>query len=580
MFGASRSVATWVSVALAVTVAMTFIWTATARSAPMPDERTVKIQVLSTNDFHGRLNPQTVSGSPAGGAAWLSAYLKRAEADNPEGTLMMDGGDLVGATPLESAAFEDRPTIDVANAIGYDDVTFGNHEFDAGTARLREQVRWATFPYWSANVIDQSTGKPFLHPAPYEIFQRRGVNIGVIDLTTEATPSIVNPSGIAGLSFASTVNTANMAVAKLKKRGIQTIVVVGHLGTDQCLPEPKPGCDGNTLVTDPNDIAKNEAAKLASEVDDEVDLIVAGHTHQGVNTIIDGKRVVEAYSYGTAYADVDMKVSPDTGDVATSSANVIRTWHNDPKTGRPAITPDAEVQKIVDEANEAVAPIKNEVVGYTGVNLTRTQYTSVDPTQGPADPPGGESNLGDVATDAMNWRADQLEGGAVDFAFTNSGGIRADILKDDPNAVADPVTFGEVVEAFPFQNVLATTTLTGAQVKQVLEQGASGQFGMVQVSGLSFTYDPSQPVGSRVTSTTVNATGQELQPAATYRVVTNDFMYNGGDNYTMFKQGANPVIYSDQLLYDVVSGYVGQFGPDNPINQKIEGRITIKPATA
>jgi 5'-nucleotidase len=556
LWTSKRVVGAWSSLAIAVMIATTFIWAATARSATTPNDRTVKIQVLSTNDFHGRLNPQTVNGAPAGGAAWLAAYLEKAKAANPQGTLTVDGGDLVGATPLESAEFEDRPTIDAANAIGYDDVTFGNHEFDAGTDRLREQVGWAAFPYWSANVIDQATGKPFLHPAPYEIFKRQGVNIGLVDLTTESTPSIVNPSGIAGLTFASTVATAMLAVDKLHRRGIHTIVVVGHLGTDQCLPEPKPACDGNTLATDPNDVAKNEAAKLAREVDDDVDLIVAGHTHQGVNTIIDGKRVVEAYSYGTAYADVDMKVDAATGDVASSSASVLRTWHYDPKTGKQAIAPDAEVQQIVDEANAAVAPIKDEVVGHTNVDLTRTQV--------PSAPPGGESNLGDVATDAMNWQADQLEGGAVDFAFANSGGIRADIPAGD-------VTFGEVYAAFPFQNVLTTTKLTGAQVKQVLEQGASGQFGMVQVSGLRFTYNPSLPAGSRVTSITVAATGQPLDPAANYRVATNDFMYNGGDNYTMFKQGTNPVIYSDQVLYDVLSGYFRQF---SPINQQIEGRIT------
>ncbi|MDQ3910278.1 MAG: 5'-nucleotidase C-terminal domain-containing protein [Actinomycetota bacterium] len=209
----------------------------------------------------------------------------------------------------------------------------------------------------------------------------------------------------------------------------------------------------------------------------------------------------------------------------------------------------------MDRANAAVAPIKDEVVGQANVDLTRAQV--------PSAPPGGESNLGDVATDAMNWKADQLEG-TVDFAFANSGGIRADIPAGD-------VTFGEVYAAFPFQNVLTTTTLTGAQVKQVLEQGASGQFGMVQVSGLRFTYDPSLPVGSRVTSVTVAATNQPLDPAANYRVATNDFMYNGGDNYTMFKQGTNPVIYSDQVLYDVVSGYVSQF---SPMDQRIEGRIT------
>jgi 5'-nucleotidase len=552
----SRSAVMLAALVAAVVLATTLVWATNAQSRTVSKNQTVKIQVLSTNDFHGRLNPQTVNGAPAGGAAWLAAYLERAEAENAKGTLLVDGGDLVGATPLESQYFEDRPTIDVANAIGYDDVTFGNHEFDAGTDRLARQVDWAAFPYWSANVIDRSTHKPFLHPAPYEIFQRRGVNVGVINLTTEATPGIVNPTGIEGLSFASTVKTANMAVARLKKLGIGTIVIVGHLGTDECLPYPAPGCDGDTLVTDPNDVARNEAAKLAREVDDEVDLIVAGHTHQGVNTTIDGKRVVEAYSYGTAYADVDMNVSAVTGNVTSSSADVVRTWHNNPD-GTPAITPDPEVQRIVDAANEAVAPIKNEVVGHTNVDLTRAQV--------PSAPPGGESNLGDVASDAMNRQADQLEG-TVDFAFANSGGIRADIPAGD-------ITRGEVIEAFPFQNVLATTTLTGAQVKEVLEQGASGQHGMVQVSGLRFTYDPTRPVGSRVTSITVSATGQPIDPGTNYRVVTNDFMINGGDNYTTFEQGADPVTYSDQLLSDVIVGYVRQF---SPINQQIEGRITLQ----
>lgn len=540
----------------ALVLATSLAWATSAQSRPVPKGKSVKIQVLSTNDFHGRLNPQTVDGAPAGGAAWLAGYLGRAESENAKGTLIVDGGDLVGATPLESQYFEDRPTIDVANAIGYDDVTFGNHEFDAGTDRLAKQVGWAAFPYWSANVIDLSTDKPYLHPAPYEIFQRRGVNVGVIDLTTESTPGIVNPAGIEGLSFASTVDTANTAVARLEELGVRTVVIVGHLGTDQCLPSPAPGCNGNTLVTDPNDVAKNEAAKLAREVDDEVDLIVAGHTHQGVNTVIDGKRVVEAYSYGTAYADVDMKVGLDTGNVISSSANVIRTWHNN-SDGTPAVTPDPEVQRIVDEANEAVAPIKNEVVGHTSVDLTRAQI--------PSAPPGGESNLGDVTADAMNWQADRLEG-TVDFAFANSGGIRADIPTGD-------ITRGEVIEAFPFQNVLATTTLTGAQVDEVLEQGASGQRGMVQVSGLSFVYDPSQPVGSRVDSITVAATGQQIDPDADYRVVTNDFMINGGDNYTTFQQGANPVVYSNQLLSDAIFAYAGAF---NPITQKIEERITTQ----
>ena len=341
----------------------------------------------------------------------------------------------------------------------------------------------------------------------------------------------------------------------MKARGVRTIVVVGHLGTDRCLPDPAPGCDGNTLVTDPNVVSKNEAAKLARAIDDEVDVIVGGHTHQGVNTFVDGKRIVEAYSYGTAFADVDLLVDRRTKDVITNTATIVTTWHKN-RDGSPAITPDAPVQRIVDAANERVAPIKNEVVGSASVDLTRAQTPSASP--------GGESNLGDVAADAMNRRTDQLETGGADFAFTNAGGIRADIP-------AGRVTRGQVIETFPFQNVLAATTLTGAQVKAVLEQGASGAHGMIQVSGLRFTYDPARAVGARVTSITVVATGAPIVPNHSYRVVTNDFMFNGGDEYTTFKLGSNPVIYSAELLSDVIAEY---FKAESPVSQQVEGRIT------
>lgn len=515
--------------------------------------KTVDLQVLSTNDFHGHLNPGTLSGSPVGGAAYLGAYLERAEAANPKGTLIMDGGDMVGASPFVSAYFQDRPTIEVANEIGYDDVTFGNHEFDAGKDALAKKVDLADFPYWSANVIDQSTGKPYLHPAPYEIVKRKGIKVGVVNLTTETTPTIVNPNGIQGLDFVSTVKAANAAVAELKKQNVQTIILTGHLGTDTCFESR--GCDGNNLKTNPQDIGQNEAAKLARNVSDDVDMIVSGHTHQGVNTIIDGKRVVEAYSYGTAYSDTTLTISRASKDVVSTKADIVTTYHNN-KDGSPAIQPDPAIQKIVDKANEEVAPIVNEVVGHTNVNLTRSSSS--------------ESNLGDVVTDAMNQRADQLEGAGAgagagaDFAFTNSGGIRSDIPSGD-------ITRGQVFEALPFNNVLTTVTLTGEQVKQVLETGVSGKHGIVQVSGLKFTYDPSKPVGERVTSMTVAATGQPLDPNASYRVVTNDFMYNGGDEYTTFGQGTNPTVYSDTLLSDALVSYLKA---NSPINQQVEGRIT------
>lgn len=533
-----------------------------ARDVQDADPQPIHLQVVSTNDVHGHLNPGTltIGGKkvPVGGAAILSGYVKRAKATNPDGTLLLDAGDLVGASPIESQAFGDSPTITVSNLIGYDDVAFGNHEFDAGTGRLAQQVAASTHPYWSANVIDNATGKPYLHPAPYEILTRKGVSVGVINLTTESTPTIVKPSGIVGLTFASTVQTTKDAVAQLHARGVKNIVVVSHLGTDTCLA----GCNGDALPTSPTDIAQNEAAKLARALDPgSVDLIVAGHTHQGVNTLINGIRVVEAYSYGTAYADVDLQVDPTSGAFITSTAQIVTTYNYLNSDGTPAVsgTPvvtDTAVQTIVDQANAGVASIKNEVIGHSVTDLTQAQI--------PSAAPGGESNLGDVIADAMRQRTSQLEGRAVDVAFTNAGGIRADIP-------AGNVTRGEVIQAFPFGDTLAAVTLTGAQVKQVLEQGASGKHGMVQISGLRFTYDPTQPVGSRVTSVTLASTGRPLDPGASYRVVTNDYMFGGGDEYTSFKQGTNPVDYSAELLSDALVAYLKA---RSPLTQGIEGRIT------
>ncbi|MBE3556308.1 MAG: 5'-nucleotidase C-terminal domain-containing protein, partial [Firmicutes bacterium] len=322
----------------------------------------------------------------------------------------------------------------------------------------------------------------------------------------------------------STVDAANQAVAQLHRKGVHTILLLAHLGTDAMM-DP----DGSKLVTDPSDIAKNEAAALARAVDDDVDLIVSGHTHQGVNTYVDGKLIVQAYAYGTAYADVTLRINTHSRDV-------------------------------VDQAHASLAPIANEVVGQAAVPLTRDQTLSPGSTQGI----GGESNLGDVVADAMLEGAKKLES-QVTFAFMNAGGIRTDIPQG-------PITRGKVIEVLPFQNVLATVTLSGNQVKAVLEQGASGQHGMVQVAGLHFSYDPNQPVGSRITRITLAGTDKTLDPNGTYRIVTNDFMLNGGDNYVTFQQGKDPVIHSDALLSDVVVQYIQAH---TPIDQQIEGRITV-----
>jgi 5'-nucleotidase/UDP-sugar diphosphatase len=520
-----------------------------AALAEGPDLRTVT--VVSTNDFHGALvgSVQSFShGDMVGGADWVAGYLNIVRQENPDGILYLDAGDMMQGT-LISNYFYGASTIDAFNHMGLAAMAIGNHEFDWGQEVLQERYDQANFPFLGANIFyKKETGNPDEghggrpHWAkPYIVREVKGIKVGIIGIANPETPSITNPVNVANLMFTDPVQAVNDVLPKAEAEGATMIVVDAHIGG--FYPAFEEGIKEFACGLDP----------------DKVDLIVSGHTHSRIDDVICGIPVIQAYSSGTAFARVDFSVDAQTGEVASynmnsSATTTYQTYYGEPATykrwdtgERVEVVPDPEVQAIVEDYEEQIAAIKNQVIGETTAAITR-DYRH-------------ESVMGDWVTDIM--RASDPN---IDFAFTNSGGLRTDID-------AGPITFGEVFESQPFDNTLVVVELDGNEVRQVLEEGITGAHGLVQVSGLQFTFDYDAPVGSRIVGDVINLnTGLPLDLSATYQVAVNDFMANGGDDYDTL--AANPQSNTYVIVRDLVVNWVKANSPFTPPDPAAEPRIT------
>jgi 2',3'-cyclic-nucleotide 2'-phosphodiesterase (5'-nucleotidase family) len=492
--------------------------------------RYIDVQLLGVNDFHGQIDiTRKVAGQPVGRADYLAAYLKQREAEN-KNTLLVHAGDMVGASSPTSALLQDEPTVEIMNELGFDVGTLGNHEFDEGVDEMMRLIyggshpqtgefEGANFPYVVANVVDKETKENIL--PPYVIKKVNGMPIGFIGVVFSDTPDIVIPSGTAGVEFTDETEAINKAAKELKAQGVEAMVVLAHNPVDQYKGQ----------VT-------GELADMANAVDDEIDVMFGAHNHRGVNAVVDGKLIVQAYSYGTAFSDVDLKIDPFTKDIVEKKAEVVTTWQD-------GITPDAAVSEIIKKAEEQVAPIINEVVGYTPQLLSGEGSYN------------GESVLGNVIADSMT------EQTGTDFAFMNPGGIR-DVVNPGE------VTWGELFNVQPFGNDLVTMTLSGTQIQELLESQwvDPSREKILQISGLKVVFDMSKPVEERVVSMT-KEDGTPIDPAAEYTVTVNNFMAGGGDGYTVLLEGKNQTINVTDL-----DALVNYFKNRDEVTGAIEGRIT------
>jgi 5'-nucleotidase len=514
----------------------------------------VRIKLLGINDFHGQLaTGRLVANRPVGGAAILATYLKRASSGAQGTAFIIHAGDHVGATPPDSALLQDEPSVDVLNLLANDQCTYfdvargmpswsrawshprcnvigtlGNHEFDEGVAELLRLIdggnhatgpflqdpwRGARYPYVSANVVDAATGAPIL--PPYSIKVADGVRFGVIGAVLRETPTIVTPSGVAGVRFLDEADAINGAVAELRAQNIEAIVVTIHQGLRQA-----PSFDSATPDAPPS--LTGPIVEIVRRLDDAVDVVISGHAHGFSNAIVpnsNGTRILltQAFSSGTAYADIDVAISRLTGEVVEKSARVLTTWSDD-----PAVVPDVEVGKVVAAAGERVAPLVSRVIGVAAVGIDR------------ATTPAGESRLGNLIANAQRLQT------AARFAFMNPGGIRTDID-------AGETTWGELFNVQPFGNDLVSMDLTGVQLETLLEQQwinqpAGGR--ILQISGLHYTWNAAAAIGDRIDPSLIidEQTGQPVEPAATYRVTVNSFLATGGDNFVVLNSGLNRVV--------------------------------------
>ncbi|MDO9379867.1 MAG: bifunctional UDP-sugar hydrolase/5'-nucleotidase [Nocardioidaceae bacterium] len=518
--------------------------TVLAVSSPAQAADPVTVNLLNINDFHGRIAPEaaaTANGvTTYSGTVTFAATIEKLRAESgAASTLFLSAGDNIGASLYASSSQQDQPTIDVLNALKLRTSAVGNHEFDRGSSDLTDRVEPAAdFSYLGANVYQKGTTTPALKA--YETFDVNGVTVGVIGAITQETPALVSPDGIADLDFGDPVDAVNRVAEELSDgdatNGEADVVVAEyHEGA---------GGDSTTGVgTIDAEIARGGVfAKIATQTSAEVDAIFTGHTHK--EYAFDGpvpggtgtRPIVQTGSYGDNVGQIKLSVDPDTGDVTGyTKGNVKRIANVAPATLIGQYPVLADVKRIVDAAVAKAKEIGSVQVGSTDAAITRAQLgTNLDDR-------ASESTLGNLVGNALRDTLAPERLGGAEIGVVNPGGLRADLD-------AGPVTAEEANNVLPFANNLNTTTLTGAQLKTMLEQqwqtNADGtvpsraflQLGLSD--NVSYTYDPAAAQGSHVTSLSIG--GEPVDPARGYRVGTFSFLQQGGDNFRVFRDGTNP----------------------------------------
>ena len=491
----------------------------------------VTVQLLGINDFHGHLDPATPGKIgrrtlrrrdrvPAGGAEYLAAHVRMLERRNPN-TLVVSAGDLVGASPLLSSLFHDEPTIEAMNEIGLDLSAVGNHEFDDGAAELLRLARGgchptdgcqdgtpfdgARFGFLAANVVSRRTGRPLF--APYAIRRLGGVKIGFIGMTLEGTPDIVPPSVSQSFRFLDEAETANRYVRRLRRRGVQAIVVLLHEGgsaTRPALPNDCPGLSG-------------PLEEIVRHTSREVDLFLTGHTHNAYNCVIDRRRVTSAASFGRLITRIELTLDRRRNDVVRARA---RNW----VVGQDVMrAPD--LSELIARYAQLADPLRLRVIGRLATSATRTADDS------------GERRMGNMVADA--WQA----ASGAEAAFVNPGEIRAGLP-------AGEITYGRAFVSQPFGSSLVSMTLTGAQVLELLKEqwcGRKRQLILQPSANVSYAWSASTAaaiVGAPCATapnpvSDVRIAGEPVEANRGYRIAVSSLSAGGFNSFSELAAGAD-----------------------------------------
>lgn len=499
----------------------------------------VPIQILGVNDFHGALD--TPSSSPLGkigGADYLATNLNNTEAtflaangladNSASNSIRVQAGDMVGASPAVSGLLQDEPTIKVLNRMKFEIGTLGNHEFDEGLAEFKRILDGGDTSDFNeitqnynheasdmsivvANVVNKSDGAVPYGFKPYEIKNMGGVDVGFIGVVTTEIPSLVLANHIQNFNFLDEAETIAKYSAELQAKGVNAIVVLSHV------PALTPGnpTNGEGAVSGAAVDMINKVNQIAPN--NSVDLVLAGHNHQYTNGKVGNTRLVQSYNNGKAYSNVTGVLNKTTKDFeATPNAEI--------KYNLQDVTPDSAVRSVIDEAYSLVNPVISKPIGKMD-SAVLTRDTNAD----------NESPLGNLITDGQREMAKQA-GIPVDFAMTNNGGIRADLVGTAASG-SYAVTWGAAQAVQPFGNILQVVELSGADIIEALnQQYDESEKYFLQISGLTYTYTKNDAGEKRVVDV-MKEDGTKLDTAATYRVVINDFLFGGGDSFSAFTKG-------------------------------------------
>lgn len=492
-------------------LALLLLWPCAASAAP---SATAKIAIYHTNDVHGWVGPKEAPWYPSnpkrliGGAAAAAAALKRERLPK----LLLDGGDWFQGTP-ESAFSGGSVMVDVFNALGYDAVVLGNHDFDYGLPQLEKLARALKMPVLGANVYREGGGGRPDFVAPRVIREVAGVKIGLFGLLTRNMRELAFEEHYAGLTFRREVDEARDQVRALKAEGAQVIVALTHVG-----------------IVEPGMQPFEDDKFLAGEVPG-IDVIVGGHTHTRLKVAVrdprNGTLITQTGSYLSQIGRIELEVDPETGKVVSSTSSLVELWLDE-------VGEDAGLERIVAPFREEADRRMSVVLATATKTLTRSRM--------------GEAAIG-------GWFADCLRGWTgTDVAVQNHGGIRSDLP-------AGPVTLRRIFEIMPFDNRVATMSLSGAQLRDTLERGVSGSAGMLQVSGVFVRYKPDAAPGRRISEIRVG--GRPLEPEGRYTVTAADFLVKRGDGFATLGQGEG-TSFSGTLIRDVLATCARNAGVIDP----------------
>lgn len=555
--------------------------------APRDPAPPIVVKIIAFNDFHGYLTPPkqaielaTPQGPvkvPAGGAPYFASAVAKLRAENPR-NIVVTAGDLIGASPLVSSLFLDEPTIDAMNLIGVGLSALGNHEFDRGqgeilrmqtggcaklTARAPCQVdkdfQGASFSFLAANTVRQDGTTLFPAYAIRSFGEGvRTVRIGFIGMTLKGTADIVSAAGIQGLHFADEAATANALLPRMRAEGADVIVLLIHQGGSVTAPHGDRSCAG----------LEGDILPILDRLDPSIDIVISGHTHK--DYVCDYGRInparpfllTSAGQYGTLLTDIDIALDPVSHKLLSKHADNLIVQGEPfvgatgpvPLTGRaPTFPAEPRVKALVDRYAAASTQFSSRLVGHVSGPVSRAPNAA------------GEQALGDLIADAQLAALSAPKYGRAQLAFMNPGGVRAELLPGPDGTVS----FGAIYMIQPFGNPLVVKTYTGEQIRGLLEQQFTNSTApkvLLPSANVRYSYDLSRPAGARVANLTID--GKPVETAARYRVGISMFLGDGGDAFSIFRQGTAPVV--GPLDLDALEAYLGSGRISPPALDRIQ----------